>query len=37
MLFDGVAKPIDGILRPDFSRPGNGLQFKRQDAVQFAA
>jgi L-alanine-DL-glutamate epimerase-like enolase superfamily enzyme len=37
MLFDGVAEPIDGMLRPDLSRPGNGLEIKRQDAVEFAA
>ncbi len=29
MLFDGVIEPRDGALHPDFSRPGNGLEFKR--------
>jgi L-alanine-DL-glutamate epimerase-like enolase superfamily enzyme len=28
MLFDGVAEPADGALRPDLSRPGNGLELK---------
>ena len=29
LLFDGVLRPIDGALRPDRSRPGNGLELKR--------
>jgi L-alanine-DL-glutamate epimerase-like enolase superfamily enzyme len=37
MLFDGVLQPIDGELRPDLSRPGNGLEFKRADAKRYAA
>ncbi|MGH9523504.1 MAG: enolase C-terminal domain-like protein [Terriglobales bacterium] len=37
MLFDGVPQPVDGELRPDLSRPGLGLDFKRADAVKFAA
>lgn len=36
MLFDGALTPIDGSLRPDRSRPGLGLEFKRSDAVKFA-
>ena len=36
MLFDGVPQPIDGALRPDRSRPGCGLEFKRADAAPFA-
>jgi L-alanine-DL-glutamate epimerase-like enolase superfamily enzyme len=36
MLFDGVSQPINGALRPDRSRPGCGLEFKRADAVAFA-
>jgi L-alanine-DL-glutamate epimerase-like enolase superfamily enzyme len=36
MLFDNVASPNDGALRPDLSRPGNGLTFKRKDAEKFA-
>jgi L-alanine-DL-glutamate epimerase-like enolase superfamily enzyme len=35
LLFDGVAKPIDGCLRPDLSRPGLGLEFKAADAHQY--
>ena len=37
MLFDGVLEPARGILFPDLSRPGLGLQFKRTDAQQYAA
>ncbi|HEY3885602.1 MAG TPA: enolase C-terminal domain-like protein [Vicinamibacterales bacterium] len=37
MLFDGVQRPVDGILRPDRSRPGLGLELKRRDAERFAA
>jgi L-alanine-DL-glutamate epimerase-like enolase superfamily enzyme len=37
MLFDGVLSPVDGALRPDFSRPGNGLELKRADAERWAA
>jgi L-alanine-DL-glutamate epimerase-like enolase superfamily enzyme len=36
MLFDGVLEPEGGLLRPDLSRPGNGLEFKRADAQRFA-
>ncbi len=36
MLFDGAPEPRDGLLRPDLSRPGLGLEFKRQDAARFA-
>lgn len=36
MLFDGAVKPIQGELFPDLSRPGMGLEFKRQDAARFA-
>lgn len=35
-LFDGVLEPRDGALRPDFGRPGNGLEFKRADAERYA-
>jgi L-alanine-DL-glutamate epimerase-like enolase superfamily enzyme len=35
MLFDGALQPIDGALRPDRSRPGLGLVFKRQDAERW--
>jgi L-alanine-DL-glutamate epimerase-like enolase superfamily enzyme len=36
MLFDGVLEPVDGALRPDLSRPGNGLEFKQADAERYA-
>jgi L-alanine-DL-glutamate epimerase-like enolase superfamily enzyme len=36
MFFDGVLMPIDGELRPDLSRPGMGLEFKRSDAAAYA-
>jgi L-alanine-DL-glutamate epimerase-like enolase superfamily enzyme len=36
MLFDGAAKPFDGLLQPDLSRPGLGLDFKRADAGKYA-
>lgn len=35
MLFDGVLEPIDGALRPDPSRPGFGLEFRRADAERY--
>ena len=35
MFFDGVAQPVDGVLTPDLTRPGHGLEFKRCDAEQF--
>lgn len=37
MLFEGALIPIDGQLRPEPSRPGLGLEFKRADAKRFAA
>ncbi len=36
MLFDGVLEPLEGMLRPDLSRPGNGLELKRPDADRYA-
>ena len=36
-LFDGVLEPVNGILYPDRSRPGLGLEFKRSDARKYAA
>ncbi len=36
MFFDGMLLPVDGALRPDLSRPGLGLEFKRADAAQYA-
>lgn len=35
MLFEGVPEPHAGILKPDLSRPGLGLYFKRQDASAY--
>lgn len=35
MLFDGARDPEKGMLRPDVSRPGLGLEFKRQDAKRY--
>jgi L-alanine-DL-glutamate epimerase-like enolase superfamily enzyme len=35
MLFEGALKPVNGSLRPDPSRPGLGLEFKRQDAEKW--
>ncbi len=37
LLFDGVVEPDGGVLRPDLSRPGNGLELKRADAERYAA
>ena len=36
LLFDGVVTPLGGALRPDFERPGNGLELKRADADRYA-
>jgi L-alanine-DL-glutamate epimerase-like enolase superfamily enzyme len=35
VLFDGVVEPEDGLLKPDLSRPGNGLEFRPKDAHRF--
>jgi L-alanine-DL-glutamate epimerase-like enolase superfamily enzyme len=32
LFFDGAATADQGVLRPDLSRPGLGLEFKQQDA-----
>jgi L-alanine-DL-glutamate epimerase-like enolase superfamily enzyme len=37
MLFDGVPEPDGGVLRPDRSRPGNGLELKREEVARWAA
>jgi L-alanine-DL-glutamate epimerase-like enolase superfamily enzyme len=37
MLFEGAPQPEHGMIRPDLSRPGNGLVFKEQDAARYAA
>ena len=36
MLFDGSSHPVSGALRPDLSRSGLGIEFKRQDAKPFS-
>jgi L-alanine-DL-glutamate epimerase-like enolase superfamily enzyme len=36
MLFDGAPVPKQGMIRPDLSRPGHGLEFKRKDGERFA-
>lgn len=36
MFFEGALNPVHGALRPDLSRPGMGLEFKRQDAARYA-
>ena len=36
MLFDGVLKPQEGTLRPDLSRAGMGIEFRRRDAQEYA-
>jgi L-alanine-DL-glutamate epimerase-like enolase superfamily enzyme len=37
MLFDGFREPVGGAMKPDLSRPGNGLELKRSDAQKYAA
>ena len=37
MFFEGIAQPVKGELRPDLSRPGNGLQLKLTETKKFAA
>ncbi|HEY1268544.1 MAG TPA: enolase C-terminal domain-like protein [Candidatus Binatia bacterium] len=37
ILFDGALAPEGGALRPDRSRPGMGIAFKRADAARYAA
>jgi L-alanine-DL-glutamate epimerase-like enolase superfamily enzyme len=36
MLFDGAPNPKNGFIEPDMCRPGLGLEFKEQDAEQYA-
>ena len=36
MLFDGALTPAGGMLLPDRSRPGLGLELKRADAARYA-
>ena len=35
MLFDGAPLPREGVIRPDLSRPGLGLELRRQDAERY--
>lgn len=35
MLFDGVPSPAGGVLTPDATRPGLGIELKRQDAEKY--
>ncbi len=35
LFFAGTPQPVDGCLRPDRSRPGLGLEFKRADAEKY--
>ncbi len=35
LLFDGLPELANGVLRPDASRPGHGLELKRADAERF--
>lgn len=37
MFFEGLPNLVRGELRPDFSRPGNGLELRRKDAEKYAA
>ena len=37
MLFEGALRPEDGVLTPDPSRPGLGIELKRADAQRYAA
>jgi L-alanine-DL-glutamate epimerase-like enolase superfamily enzyme len=36
MLFDGAREPVQGRLEPDWTRPGIGLELKKEDARRFA-
>ncbi len=37
MLLDGVQKPKHGMLAPDLSRPGLGIELKEKDAERYAS
>ncbi len=36
LLFEGAPRARVGLIRPDLSRPGHGLEFRAADAVRFA-
>lgn len=36
MVFDGFREPVKGLMQPDLSRPGLGLELKEKDVEQFA-
>ncbi len=36
MIFEGAVSPVEGILHPDLSRPGMGIELKRNDAERYA-
>ena len=36
LLFDGFCEPNKGIMSPDLTRPGMGLELKEQDAARYA-
>ncbi|MFB9122672.1 mandelate racemase [Paraburkholderia dipogonis] len=35
MLFDGAPRPVDGVIAPDLTRPGCGLELKTSDAAAY--
>jgi L-alanine-DL-glutamate epimerase-like enolase superfamily enzyme len=35
MLFEGAPVACDGVIRPDMSRPGHGIELESQDAERF--
>lgn len=35
MFFDGFCEPQNGMMKPDLSRPGNGLELKEKDAAVY--
>jgi L-alanine-DL-glutamate epimerase-like enolase superfamily enzyme len=35
MFFDGFCEPKDGVMTPDVTRPGMGLELKEKEAAQY--
>ncbi len=35
LLFDGVQKPVNGVMKPDPDRPGFGLELRQKDAEKY--